>query len=772
MAGTDKVMKELFESSDDKYSYNEHKTKDKRDDLYSPKVIMSDENSEQLPLKQLGEKVFGDTLNRDASKTYSSSESNASNEWKITNAFENKTDKVQTDNIENDTSKAQDDVVENITNNVATKDENNTHAIQRNVVENNKKDVLTNVEKNTNGFLTNVENNKHEVQANVVQNNTNKIQTNNFENNTNVKVKDEEIENVTESIKSIEPSTNMPIPVYSPSINYNFRYGYTNSPESQPLTTEYFTEIPGIFPTISNADIKNHRSRNAKQLLLPVNDIHSTFNYTKEQYEAIKAVNLDKIIYDLIMSKNSTKPSEEESKENSKGLDENVTVVNVSNETENFDLLESDGNETEHKSVVTVTSLPKVNTDQTNEDLKVDVIKNNTVIASNNTQSELLETGENKNDNNTFTTVIPTVKTSPTNDEFKLNLIKNIIRDKVRSRMRQYALNNSEPIVEEQLEATSIVRANSSEGQRKKRDVGENSYEDNENDIDSVNYSGEYFLDTDSVEEVNAITGRKESGNIELKEIGRIFNISDVTLHDSDLQSISDSIANGTALFFPNSTVKDKVLSCLLDFLRVVRILSTKCFNVSANGFDDNSIKCLRRTILKTMEKAVESDEIVVGYDLVLVKTNTGTPSDLDSKADRQIDSSTSWFGWYADLFRTLVRMFRTHTLKFRTEGRSFEVGTGRHRHYYKKVFPLVVGSYMIISAFLIPLGFQFMAMLGGKALLLSKLALMMGSIGIFKKGGYGGHYGGGYTDWSGLGLTGYGGFHKKNGQVYDQQLF
>ncbi|KAI5698484.1 hypothetical protein M8J76_007410 [Diaphorina citri] len=624
MAGTDKVMKELFESSDDKYSYNEHKTKDKRDDLYSPKVIMSDENSEQLPLKQLGEKVFGDTLNRDASKTYSSSESNASNEWKITNAFENKTDKVQTDNIENDTSKAQDDVVENITNNVATKDENNTHAIQRNVVENNKKDVLTNVEKNTNGFLTNVENNKHEVQANVVQNNTNKIQTNNFENNTNVKVKDEEIENVTESIKSIEPSTNMPIPVYSPSINYNFRYGYTNSPESQPLTTEYFTEIPGIFPTISNADIKNHRSRNAKQLLLPVNDIHSTFNYTKEQYEAIKAVNLDKIIYDLIMSKNSTKPSEEESKENSKGLDENVTVVNVSNETENFDLLESDGNETEHKSVVTVTSLPKVNTDQTNEDLKVDVIKNNTVIASNNTQSELLETGENKNDNNTFTTVIPTVKTSPTNDEFKLNLIKNIIRDKVRSRMRQYALNNSEPIVEEQLEATSIVRANSSEGQRKKRDVGENSYEDNENDIDSVNYSGEYFLDTDSVEEVNAITGRKESGNIELKEIGRIFNISDVTLHDSDLQSISDSIANGTALFFPNSTVKDKVLSCLLDFLRVVRILSTKCFNVSANGFDDNSIKCLRRTILKTMEKAVESDEIVVGYDLVLVKTNTG----------------------------------------------------------------------------------------------------------------------------------------------------
>lgn len=79
----------------------------------------------------------------------------------------------------------------------------------------------------------------------------------------------------------------------------------------------------------------------------------------------------------------------------------------------------------------------------------------------------------------------------------------------------------------------------------------------------------------------------------------------------------------------------------------------------------------------------------------------------------------------------------------------------------------------MIISAFLIPLGFQFMAMLGGKALLLSKLALMMGSIGLFRKGGgggYGGGYHGGYGDWAWPGAGGYGlTSHKKTGQVYDQ---
>lgn len=75
----------------------------------------------------------------------------------------------------------------------------------------------------------------------------------------------------------------------------------------------------------------------------------------------------------------------------------------------------------------------------------------------------------------------------------------------------------------------------------------------------------------------------------------------------------------------------------------------------------------------------------------------------------------------------------------------------------------------MIISAFLIPLGFQFMAMLGGKALVLSKLALFMGALGIFRANQGGHHHGGGgWGDWGGYG--GYGGFaaHKKTGQAFE----
>lgn len=58
----------------------------------------------------------------------------------------------------------------------------------------------------------------------------------------------------------------------------------------------------------------------------------------------------------------------------------------------------------------------------------------------------------------------------------------------------------------------------------------------------------------------------------------------------------------------------------------------------------------------------------------------------------------------------------------------------GRRRHAYKKVFPIIVGTYMIMSAVLIPLGFMFMSTLGGKALLVSKMALMISLMSNIKK--------------------------------------
>nr|CAD7435587.1 unnamed protein product [Timema monikensis] len=59
---------------------------------------------------------------------------------------------------------------------------------------------------------------------------------------------------------------------------------------------------------------------------------------------------------------------------------------------------------------------------------------------------------------------------------------------------------------------------------------------------------------------------------------------------------------------------------------------------------------------------------------------------------------------------------------------------SGRIRRHHRHMFPLMVVGFMTMAAFLVPLGFQFMAMLGGKALLLSKIALMMSSFQGLKK--------------------------------------
>ncbi|KAL1452436.1 hypothetical protein WDU94_006669 [Cyamophila willieti] len=477
-------------------------------------------------------------------------------------------------------------------------------------------------------------------------------------------------------------------------------------------TTEYFTEIPGILPTIPTQGLRNHKSRRGKELnLLTGKPINPILNYTKEQYEAIKAVNLDKIILDLIKSKNLTTSSEQ-----------NLTVDNVISNIK----IENDK------------PGPSV-TDETSEKFQIFP----------------LETDEYKTEPTLTSTT--TVKPSLTNDEFKMNLIRNIIRDKVRSKMRLYAENNSKSMLE-------TVGNNGNSVRREKRSIDEKYKAGN-----SINDLNTNIIDEGSDEDINPneILETILSFQIEENQMDNL-NLSKNTISDVDTQNTSESHTTVAPLQDPLK--KGTVFNFLADLFQIVRILSSKCTTTS----DDNSTMCIRRVISRTLEKVVDSDEIIIGYDLMLVKSPGSKSTEWNEiNSNRQIDTTSSWWTWYGDLFQTMIRVFQTHRLRFRQSPESTEV-TGRHRHYYKKVFPIVVGSYMIISAFLIPLGFQFMAMLGGKALILSKLALLMGSIGLFRGGQVPHpHGGGGFGDWGwpGAGTGGFGGFaaaHKKNSQGYE----
>lgn len=59
----------------------------------------------------------------------------------------------------------------------------------------------------------------------------------------------------------------------------------------------------------------------------------------------------------------------------------------------------------------------------------------------------------------------------------------------------------------------------------------------------------------------------------------------------------------------------------------------------------------------------------------------------------------------------------------------------GRRRHRRRnQLMPMLMMGVMIMGSVLIPMGFQFLAVLGGKALILAKLALMLSSIQGLKK--------------------------------------
>lgn len=59
---------------------------------------------------------------------------------------------------------------------------------------------------------------------------------------------------------------------------------------------------------------------------------------------------------------------------------------------------------------------------------------------------------------------------------------------------------------------------------------------------------------------------------------------------------------------------------------------------------------------------------------------------------------------------------------------------SGRRLHHYRRVFPVIVGAYMILYSILIPLSFKLLLLLGGKTLLISKLALFLSMVGSLKK--------------------------------------
>ncbi|XP_062542332.1 uncharacterized protein LOC134210291 isoform X2 [Armigeres subalbatus] len=119
---------------------------------------------------------------------------------------------------------------------------------------------------------------------------------------------------------------------------------------------------------------------------------------------------------------------------------------------------------------------------------------------------------------------------------------------------------------------------------------------------------------------------------------------------------------------------------------------------------------------------------------------------------------SSSSKSWTTRVLRALDHMFQTHVLqidllnpvdggkqwiskkdanwlwKYYRKLNNQSVVEGRHRRHRHQMIPMMIFGVTVFGMFAIPMGFQFLAALSGKAFLMAKLALLLASINGLKR--------------------------------------
>ncbi|KAL1505679.1 hypothetical protein ABEB36_005185 [Hypothenemus hampei] len=92
---------------------------------------------------------------------------------------------------------------------------------------------------------------------------------------------------------------------------------------------------------------------------------------------------------------------------------------------------------------------------------------------------------------------------------------------------------------------------------------------------------------------------------------------------------------------------------------------------------------------------------------------------------------------WYQELVPRIVHFLRTRVIRIslpKIDEPISQQTEGRHRHKNNALSQMLMFGLVAAGLIVIPMGFQFLAVLGGKALLLAKLALILTSIQGLKK--------------------------------------
>ncbi|XP_015183686.1 PREDICTED: uncharacterized protein LOC107070217 [Polistes dominula] len=178
--------------------------------------------------------------------------------------------------------------------------------------------------------------------------------------------------------------------------------------------------------------------------------------------------------------------------------------------------------------------------------------------------------------------------------------------------------------------------------------------------------------------------------------------------------------------------------------------------NLSQDDFIDIFRQCIQQRALNFLDSLLIDDVIPVidGIDLIRFQDNNATSLTNDmAKMDNTYNETDDTSNWTGIVLNRLTGVLRTHVLKIDvdhivnsisspinetetdTSGNNNTVQGRRRRHKRRHhAMSLMMMGLLLMGSILVPMGFQFLAVLGGKALLLAKMALLLSSIQGLKK--------------------------------------
>ncbi|XP_022827676.1 uncharacterized protein LOC111357285 [Spodoptera litura] len=140
---------------------------------------------------------------------------------------------------------------------------------------------------------------------------------------------------------------------------------------------------------------------------------------------------------------------------------------------------------------------------------------------------------------------------------------------------------------------------------------------------------------------------------------------------------------------------------------------------------------CLKRKLAKTLSRLTKAEELNILNGVTITKDNNVQIMEKEEAIPRGMDEGSL----NNLILDKVVNFMRSHTLqvKFPTEDETDALSDDQGRSRRKKLAPLLAIP-LLIGGMMVPLAFGALALLAGKALIVSKLALVLAGIIGLKK--------------------------------------